>query len=167
MIEPFDTISENSRLWIYQAERPLNENEVAFIHKSLKKFLTQWAAHGAPLQAAYKVAYDQFIIIAVDEGYNEASGCSIDASVHAMQEIANALQIDFFDRKNVAFLDGDKVFVESLNTIKEKVESGVITEDTKTFNNLVKSKKEMKEGWIVDAKDTWLSRYFKKSVHNI
>jgi hypothetical protein len=41
----------------------------------------EWAAHGTSLVSSYQLKYNRFIILAVDQDVQSATGCSIDASV--------------------------------------------------------------------------------------
>lgn len=157
---PFEKISDNARLWIYQADRKLFTSDLKMIEDKLSIFTDQWAAHGKQLESAFKIFHDQFLVIAVNESYNLASGCSIDASVHLVKELEEELQINFFDRTKIAFVLNDEVYLESLSNLKSKVEQGEITEDTLTFNNLISSKKDLEKTWLIPAKETWMSRYF-------
>jgi len=160
MLVSFDKISENARLWIYQADRKLEQSEIALLNEELESFMNQWAAHGAALEASHTIMHNQFVVIAVDENSNMATGCSIDSSVHKMQELSKKLGVDFFDRTKIAFILNDEIFLESLSNLKSKVDEGIIKEDTPVFNNLVKSKKELETSWVVPAKNSWMSRYF-------
>jgi len=160
MLIPFENMPDHSRVWIYQADRKLNALEIKQLGDQTVPFLEQWAAHGAALKASYTVLHDQFLVISVDEGYNSASGCSIDSSVHFVQSQEQLLGVNFFDRSKVAFVRNDEVFLESVQNLKSKANSGSITSDVLTFDNLVTNKKEFDERWCVPAKDTWLARYF-------
>jgi len=160
MFVSYDTLSDTARVWIYQADKKLSAEEIAIIRETLEKFTADWAAHGAPLKSSFKILHDQFLILAVEESYNQASGCSIDSSVHVIQKLSNELGVDFFNRTKVAFVINDEVYLESLNELKEKVKEGLIKKDTLTFNNLVKSKKELEASWMVPAGQTWIDRYF-------
>lgn len=158
---PFEEISGEARLWVYQADRKFKPSDLKVINARLSAFTDQWAAHGKQLESAYKILHDQFLVLAVNESYNMASGCSIDASVHVIKELEADLQINFFDRTKIAFILNDEVYLESLSNLKSKVEEGKIKKDTLTFNNLISSKRELEKTWLVPAKDTWMSRYFK------
>lgn len=156
----FEKISENARLWIYQSDRKLTPAEIELLNRELSDFIAKWAAHGADLQASHTIMHSQFVVIAVDEAANMATGCSIDSSVHKMQELSKKLGVDFFDRTKIAFILNDEIFLESLSNLKSKVDEGIIKEDTPVFNNLVKNKKELETSWVVPAKQSWMSRYF-------
>jgi hypothetical protein len=160
MYIPFDSLSAHARVWVYQADRPLSEVEVALIEKTSPAFLDSWATHGKPLKASFRLFHNQFLVIGVDEGHQVASGCSIDSSVSFVQALEQELEVSFMDRGKVAFVSGNKVFLEPIPQLKRSIASGRITEDTQTFNNLVASKQELEENWILPAKETWLKRYF-------
>ena len=160
---PFEEMPDNARIWIYQADRPLSKPEEAFIKEQTDLFLQDWAAHGAGLHASFTILYSQFLIIAVDEAMVRASGCSIDKQVRFIQELEKELLLNFMDRTKVAFLQADPadnaVVTTTLTEIKNKVADGQIHPKTLTFNNLVQTKGQLEEGWIIAAEDSWLKRY--------
>lgn len=160
MIVPFDEMPGTARIWIYQSDRKLSDQDNGVIANQTDAFLTQWAAHGNPLKSAYKVLHDKFLIISVDEGFNQASGCSIDASVALVRQLEAELKINFFDRTRVCFIVDEEVFDSSLTELKNLISDGKIKEDTLTFNNLVQNVEEMESQWIIPAQDSWLKRYF-------
>jgi hypothetical protein len=167
MYVPFEDMPAEARVWIYQASRPLSQAEVTYANQMGQQFASGWAAHAKPLQASVSIFHDRFLVIAVDESYNQASGCSIDASVALVKELEQKFSTEseafsFFDRSKVAFLHQDEIFVESTARLREQVAEGKITPETLTFNNLVSNKGDLEASWLVPAGDTWLSRYFDK-----
>ena len=156
----FEMLSSNARVWVYQADRPLSEIEVSLIEKTAPAFLDAWATHGKPLKASFRLFHKQFLVIGVDEGHQAASGCSIDSSVAFVQALEQELDVSFMDRGKVAFVSEDKIFLEPIPQLKSSIASGRITEETRTFNNLVSNKQELEEKWLLPAKETWLKRYF-------
>lgn len=160
MYIPFDSLSSHARVWVYQADRSLSEGEQALIDKTAPAFLDSWATHGKALKASYRLFHNQFLVIGVDEVQQAASGCSIDSSVSFVQALEKELEVSFLDRGKVAFVSGDKVFLEAIPQLKSSIAAGKITADTQTFNNLVASKQELEEKWLLPVKETWLKRYF-------
>jgi hypothetical protein len=98
MFIPFDTLANTSRIWIYQANRPLQSDELTQIQVYLTAQLDAWGAHGAPLKASFAIVKNQIILIAADESFQAASGCSIDTSTRWMKELGAQFSVDFFDR---------------------------------------------------------------------
>jgi hypothetical protein len=160
MLVPFEELPGTARVWIYQSNRPLSEQEVAQAESALAAFCQQWAAHGAPLKASFLVAHHQFIVLSVDESHHQASGCSIDSSVAAIRSIENNLGTSFFDRSQVAFFINGEVYMHPLPHVKSKIQQGEITPQTPVFNNLVASKQEWEEAWLAPSASSWLARYF-------
>ena len=168
MFVKIEDMPDHSRVWIYQSDRKLSEEEVSTIETNAADFLKSWSAHGNDLKSSARVLWDRFLIIMVDEKQAMASGCSIDASVHFVKSMGASLKIDFFNRTKVAFLEKDEIRIESISDLKELVYSGVISPVTPTFNNLVRDKASFNAKWLSPASETWLNRYFKKleSVRN-
>ncbi|MEZ0540437.1 hypothetical protein [Fibrella arboris] len=157
----FDQLTPDARLWVYQANRALTASEATAIETALQPALTNWAAHGQPLLASARVVDGRFLLLAVDEGVGLPSGCSIDSSVHTVQEIGQSFAIDFMDR-SVTYLDADHA-VQSLplGSLKAAFIDGTLTPETIVFNTLAKTKAEYLANWHVPAAHTWLKRYIK------
>jgi hypothetical protein len=158
MFVPFDSLPDTARIWIYQSNRKFGSGEVDIISQDLLSFTEQWEVHGKPMKASYKLCFDQFIILAADEGHNEASGCSIDGSVRVLKNLGDRLNLDLFDRNAVAFKKVD-IFLIPLSKLKQQNTEGIWSKDTLVFNNLVATKGDLTERWLVKAGDTWLKRY--------
>lgn len=159
MFIPFESLPSHARLWIYQANRRVTNSEKDIISNALMAFTQQWLVHGEPMMASYALLHDQFIVLAADEGYNAASGCSIDGSVRTLKTLGEQLNIDFLERGTVAFKKENEVVLIPVSTLKQKSQEGFWDEGTLTFNNLVSNKAEFETNWIVPAGDTWLKRY--------
>ena len=154
---PFKTLPETARVWIYQGNRPFNKSEQEILSKGLSSFLQQWTAHGSALNASFDLLYNQFIVIGLDESATDASGCSIDSLVRNLQVLASSVNIDFFNRELIAFLDNQKVQLVERKELKgffSTAKGGVLT-----FNNLVSTVKALQNEWLVPADTTWLKRY--------
>lgn len=157
---PFDTLSDEARVWIYPASRAFNLKECEKITAKLNTFLTQWTAHGASLNAGVSIPYKRFIVIALDESQQGATGCSIDASVKIIQEIEATYSVTLLDKMNVSFKQGEYITYKPLMDFKKMIKSKAVTKNTIVFNNLVVNKEEFLTQWEVPAHQSWHSRYF-------
>lgn len=160
MYVPFDELPKSSRIWIYQSNRKLSDDEVASVDELLKKFVDEWAAHSTPLKASYQIKYNRFIILAVDQDYHSASGCSIDASVRVIQELEQKFGIDLLDKMNVTYKTGEFIAHKSLIDFKKMAKEKAVNANTIVFNNLVNTIEEFEEFWEVPAGESWHSRFF-------
>ncbi len=160
MFLPFNQLPESARIWIYQSNRDLSTSEQDAIAEDLTLFCNGWSAHGAGLKSSFQILHGRFIIIAVDEGYNMATGCSIDSSVNQVKQIEQKFNLNFMDRTQVAFFIDGTLQIEALSSIKSKVNEGLISAETKIFNNLVQTVGDFNAEWMVPASNSWLKRYF-------
>ncbi len=159
MLVPFNTLPDSARVWIYQANRSFTEEELDEIRTRLDDFITQWTAHGAELKAAYDIKYKRFITIALDQQLNSASGCSIDASVHFIQQLEKDYNVDLLDKMNVSYKNGEFVAYKSLTEFKKMAKNKAVSEKTIVFNNLVNNKAEYLSDWEVPAAESWHKRF--------
>ncbi len=164
MFIDFNQLPETARVWVYQSNRTLTAAEQNSILENAKTFLVSWTAHNQALKASCQVFYHQFLVLAVDESHTEASGCSIDKSVHFVQSLENQYNTRFFDRTLQAFLVNNEVKMIPLNELKNAVSNGQLTFETIAFNNLVSTIAQLKAEWLQPAGKTWLARYFKEKV---
>jgi hypothetical protein len=158
----FDEIDFDARLWIYQANRALTDHEVSLVSQTLEAALDGWEAHNHPLLASGKVYHNRFVIIAVDESREMPSGCSIDKSVHWLQELGQRLSVDFFDR-SVAYVDASgQVSTLPVADVKQAIANEIIVSSTPVFDNLVATKAQWMKRWKVPADRSWMKRFFKE-----
>jgi hypothetical protein len=163
MLISFDNMPSYARIWVYQADRSLTSSEVLAIEQYLSNQVADWAAHGAPLAGSFQVLHQRFVIVAVDEKQNAASGCSIDASTRWLKDLGQNLAINFFDR-SIAYWHNNSIQTVEMLKIKPLVAEGVITPDTIIFNNLVANIDDFQAKWQVKAGDSWMARYFKTAT---
>jgi hypothetical protein len=156
MYLPIEQMPNHSRVWVYQANRPFTASETQAIQDYLAPALTQWAAHGAGLNASFEIRFQQVIVIAVDETINVASGCSIDASTRWFKEMGVSLGIDFFDR-STAIVEEDLVTLVPLTALKN---NPVLTPSKSVIPLQTESLGAYRSAWLQRADSTWLKRYF-------
>lgn len=159
MFVEFDQMPDSARVWIYMADRKLDAEDREVVNKVIGAFTAEWAAHGVPLRASYRLAEDRFLVMAVDESHHSPSGCSIDSSVSALRQVRDATGVDFLDRKGVPFSSGDGIQIIRLDQLKQKYRDGVWNGRSLTFNILAKTVGEFRSAWKIPAEATWLKRY--------
>ncbi len=159
MLTEFKNLPDDSRVWIYQADRKLSDQEVAEIKELTEDFLTKWTAHGAALEAALEMKYNRFIVFGLNQANASASGCSIDASVHFIQSLQEKYNVDLLDKMNVTFYSGDYIAYKPLADFKKMVKDKSVSKNTIVFNNLVNTKAEYLENWEVPAQESWHNRF--------
>ncbi|WP_400078599.1 ABC transporter ATPase [Winogradskyella sp. R77965] len=161
MLVDFDTLPQESRVWIYQANRSFSDAEIEQLKEQLNTFIEAWTAHGKDLESGYKIVYKRFIVIALNQSLNNATGCSIDASVHFIQQLEKQYQVDLMDKMNVSYKQGEFIAYKPLIDFKKMAQQKAVSKKTIVFNNLVTNIAEFNENWEVPASESWHSRFIK------
>ncbi|QED36963.1 ABC transporter ATPase [Antarcticibacterium arcticum] len=161
MLIPFNELPDTSRVWIYQANRSFSDTELQEITKKLEEFIASWVAHGANLNASFEIRYKRFIIIALDQAFNAATGCSIDASVNFIQQLEKDYNVDLLDKMNVSYKQGEHVAYKNLVDFRKMAKEKAVSPNTIVFNNLVNTKAEYMNEWEVPASESWHNRFLK------
>jgi len=152
------TMNPESRMWFYGLEKPMTSAQSEQLKSVMDEFVAQWKAHGTQLAAAYRIIADQCLILAVDETQQQATGCSIDKSVHLLQEFGAKHGLDFFNRLLV-FTMGERGF-EALSptVLKARITEGRIDGDTPVMNTLAATLRESGDGMIT-LRESWAAKY--------
>ena len=71
-----------------------------------------------------------------------------------------------FDRTTLAFVVKDKIQLLPLPQLQYAADNGFIDSDTLYFNNLVQTREELENNWIVPVKNSWLKNRIRLEVNN-
>ncbi len=157
MYYPSNKLDDNSRVWIYQANREFTIDEQVEIAHELTTFITNWTAHQKDLKASFEILLNRFIAIMVDESNIGATGCSIDKCLHFIQKLEQKYKIILTDRLLLAYKENDEIKTLPKNVFEESLQSGKLNADTIVFNNLISKKSELQSAWQVPIKNSWHS----------
>ncbi len=154
----------DSRVWIYQCNRVFNMSEALEIEDMLKEFVSQWQSHGAPVKGAAHLFFGRFIILIADDTMDTIGGCSTDGSMRFIKQIEQQFKVYLFDRMSLAFVIKEKVELLPLAQLQYAFDNGYINNETLYFNNLVQTKEELENNWIIPLKDSWLYKRISQNL---
>jgi hypothetical protein len=158
---PFEELPSDARLWIFAAERALDEEQRRRVLAETDAFIAEWSAHGVPLTAGRELRYDQFVLVGVDERAAGVSGCSVDALVRRMQRLGDELGIELVNNAPVLYREGETVHRVSRERFAELASSGTVSPNTPVFDNTLTRIGDLQAGkWEVKAVDAWHGRAF-------
>ena len=159
MLVSFDKLPLNSRVWVYSSNRKFIQKEIISIRKDLENFLSNWTSHNQNLETGFELRYDRFIIIAVNQEINNASGCSIDNCVRFIKKLENKYEVDLLDKMNVIYKQDKYLYHKKLNEFISMYKNNLVSLNTVVFNNLVNTVGEYKLKWEVPVKESWHNRF--------
>jgi hypothetical protein len=145
----FPQLASDSRVWVYQSNRPFSENEKDQLTEAFKVFVDSWAAHGSKLVADATIIGDYFVVLAVDEKTAMASGCSIDSSVKFIKTIGQQFNIDFFNRLKLVVQKENETRMISFSDLGQY-------EDWKIYNTLVNTIDLLNTSFLIPVNESEL-----------
>lgn len=155
-----ESLPDKASIWIFASEEAFGNSESDSIVSELKNFCARWNAHGQLLTAHASIAYDRFLIFAVDNTMHDASGCSIDSLNAFVRKLSAQLNKDLFSRTHLFYHHQDTIEVCPSSEIKSRIQTGDISPETIVFQNFVKNISELKNNWQVAAKDSYIKSMF-------
>jgi len=152
-------IRPNQRIWLYQFERSLNEQQIKEIENTLQTFVTDWSSHGQALHAKYTLLEGHYILISVDENIFEASGCSIDKCTHVLQKINTEYSLDLFNRLIIGVYRLGRLNFYTKQVIQKQIAKGEISAEDlfvdlsiSTGNALTHMLKPIHQSWFYSSR---------------
>ncbi|MDP4217082.1 MAG: hypothetical protein Q8927_12850 [Bacteroidota bacterium] len=148
----------DSRVWVYQCNRPFTMSEALEVEEMLQGFVKVWHSHGEPVRGYGNLFFGQFVVLMADESKGSVSGCSTDSSVHIIKEIERRFAVRLFDRVLLAFYVKDAVQLLPMSQLPYALENKLMTPDTLYFDNTIRNKAELEARWLKPIKDSWLEK---------
>lgn len=68
MLMPYHKLPDDAKVWIYQADRPIEIDELNFINDLIEAFVEQWQLKTQDILGYAAVYYRRFIVIMADVG---------------------------------------------------------------------------------------------------
>lgn len=155
----YDVLSANTRVWIYQSDKPFAIADAPKVRADIQAFTQEWVSHSNELKAFGDLYHDRFVVLMVDETKSSASGCSIDASVRFLQGLGKKYGMDMFDRMNFSYKTEDGIKSAHREEFIELYNMGLITDETVVFNNLVTTKDAFEKKWEVSLGESWHKQF--------
>ncbi|MBK8620985.1 MAG: hypothetical protein IPN79_04295 [Saprospiraceae bacterium] len=161
MITGFALLHPTSRVWIFQAENELSQQQEAACDLYIKRFLDSWTSHNQDIMSYGGVYHHRFLVFLVDQTQTSASGCSQDKLMHFVEDLEKHFGISFLGRTQVAYRNtkDENIKVMPLENLKEAYHSGTIQDETLFFDNLVDTKLKFENSWEKPLKESWHKRF--------
>lgn len=157
LFEAAKSFHPQSKVWVYQADREFTSTEVELIQQKVSAYANQWQVHGSLAKAVGQVLFARFILFLVDDS-TPASGCSIDSSVAFIKELGAELNIDFFNRLNIAYIhpETEKIETTTLSQLRDTLAKGDLPSFTIIFNNTITTLDQLDGKWMIPVRNSWL-----------
>lgn len=129
-------LPDAARVWVHPATTSLSEETQAEFLDHLRAFVERWSSHDQAVKGGATILHDRFILLAgarIDGA--DPSGCAIDDATHAVNEIADALGVEWVPSLHVLYRAEDgSIAAVSRNGFQDRVEAGAVTAETTVFD---------------------------------
>ncbi len=153
-------VHADSKIWIYTFSKKISSAQAEEIGKSLDAFCKNWTAHSKELRAFWNIYDFRILILGVDEHLNPASGCSIDKSVHFLQELEQEFQLELFNRMLFSYIEDKQIHTLNREEFQKHIDEKIIHSETLVVNTLAKNWAEWNSTGFQKLQDSWMKNLF-------
>lgn len=162
MIASFDSLPDQSRIWIFSSTALMDDSTRDSLLASALVFLGEWTAHDKALTASAKIEDGVFLVVAVDESSTGASGCSIDKLHRFVKEAELQFSTQLLDRLTVVFPGNPPLFSHA-SKIKGMVDSGELDADSLVYDTTIADLGQFRRSFRARIHQTWIRRYLQNA----
>ncbi len=86
-LQPFQSLPDQARLWVFALPRSLEEGEVAPFRTGISDLLGSWRHKGTVYEPAWTLVEGRLLVVAEAKLAQEPSGCAIDGMVRRVNRL--------------------------------------------------------------------------------
>jgi hypothetical protein len=159
-IVPFESLPDDARVWVFASDQPLSGAVADTLLASVDQFLSEWKAHGVPLQCARDWRDDRFLAIGVDVNAENASGCSIDGLFRTLQLLERSIGSRLVGGGRVFYRARSGIEAASREEFVERVKRGDVRRDTPVFDTSITAAEAWRTRFEQPAERSWTAALF-------
>ena len=159
MLTNYESLSQDSKVWIYPSSRKFYPTEIEGVEKKVKEFIDSWKQEENNIQASYQLHYNRIITIFTSSEH-VISTSAINELVEFIINLQQEYEVELLDKMNVCFKQGEHVQYKDLKSFKTLIKGKAVNKNTIVFDNLVSTKHEFLEYWETPASESWYGNMF-------
>jgi len=158
MLVSYDSLPEDSKVWIFPSSRKFYPDELQLIEEKLASFIADWKSLDKEFKVSYKIKYNRFVVFIADVKEITLTTQDIDVLIGFVISLQTKLNVDLLDKMNVCFKQGEFVQYKDLKEFKALLKNKSVSKKTIVFDNLVETKVEFENYWEVPITESWYNR---------
>ncbi len=164
----FESLPDSSKLWVVGLASPLKRDQIQSLEDSLTHLLATWTHKGQLYAPAYKILFDQVILIAEESMAHQASGCAIDGLMRKFGTIMNHLSVETVNpAQSILWTNDESAYrVNAKTDIPRLIHNDLLKPSSLLADfSLETLGKFRTQGLFKRCSTTWLGRkYFQESI---
>ena len=161
MYVAYNSLPENSKVWVYPSNRKFYPNEIEEIEVKIKAFIETWKSEDENFKVSYQFLYHRFIIFIVDVDTVALTNEDIDTSVSFILSLQETYDVSLLDKMNVCFKQGEFVQYKELKDFKKLLKNKALTGKSIIFDNLISIKQDLDNHWEMPIEESWYNRFLR------
>ena len=159
----FSSLPDQARLWIYASDRTLQKDEIHQIRLLFDEFIADWHSHGRKVSAEFDILHNRFVLLAANIPDADISGCGIDASVHALEQIAHRAGFSILSGLHILYKSGAGTIESAPRPVfRQLVRTESITGETIVFDTSLTHVHQLRAGsFELPAQSSWHATVFR------
>ena len=161
----FESLPPNARVWVFGAGDVLDDVHSKQLLSIVDEHLSQWRAHGIPLQCSRDFRDNRFLAVGVDEAATGASGCSIDGLFRTLTAMQTLLGTSLVGGGIMFYRDANGIVqCADRSGFVDLVRAGTITADTHVFDLTIDTVGRWRDGFEKRAAESSHARVLKSAL---
>lgn len=159
--DTFRRLPDDARVWISGFERPLDPAEQETVRQGMERFATVWASHQVPVESAFEIVQDRFLVIAACTP-GSVSGCSIDSMMRNMRDLYSTVGVAP-PAGNLIYFRDETGRIQSIDHLefRDVADSGRLKPDTRVFDTLIQNLGQLRaDRFELPYQEAWHARAF-------
>lgn len=155
MLETYESLSDESRIFIYPGSRKFYPKELPVIKEKMSEFCRSFEG----VELSFEIKYDRFLVLVV----SDKTPLGLDHQNHMVdfiQGLETELNISLLDKVNVCFKQGEYVQLKEVGDFKKLIKNKGVSKKTIVFDLLINNKYEYEQFFEVPAQESWVSHFF-------
>lgn len=155
----FEKLPSTAKIWIFPSSRKFYKEELEELEGYLSNFIDMWRHDGYEIISAFKIRFNRFIIVGIDDTIDPIRTEIIDSLMTKVFALQTKYRVELIDKLNVCFKQGDYVQYKELKEFKKLIKNKSISSKTLVYNNLIHTKAELQSDWEIPLEESWYNRF--------
>jgi len=101
----FTTLSDDTRVWLYAADRRLTSQQAEAVRARLRTFMATWDSHARNVVSELALVDNRLLVVGAEVPGGSISGCGIDKSLHTLDSLARELDFVWVNGLHIVYRD--------------------------------------------------------------
>jgi hypothetical protein len=165
MRDVFAPLPDESRLWLFALDRPLDAEGRARLESALTEVLGNWRHKGHVYEGAWELLEDRLLAIAEPNMATNPSGCAIDGMIRKVHRLVEEAHVGLMDESSVVVRGTNGLVSYEKSRLGDLLASGELGPDAPVVDLALFNVGQLRQGLLEKPlARTWIGRKYKVAV---